>query len=97
MGNGVDSISASSPSPISSRKPSNSWASTKVKGATRFWVTSDMIRSNVRVHKTRFMAAGINIVIMVIAGLQLLLLPPDTLMLLLLLTPAATAENQTKT
>jgi hypothetical protein len=53
-----------------------------------------MIRSNVRVHKTRFMAAGIN---MVIAGLQLLLLPPDTLILLLLLTPAATAEHQTKT
>jgi hypothetical protein len=57
-----------------------------------------MIRSNVRVHKTRFMAAGINIVIMVIAGLQLLLLlPPDTLMLLLLLTPAANAEHTTKT
>jgi hypothetical protein len=96
MGNGGDSKSASSPSPISSRKPSNSWASTKVKGATRFWVTSDMIRSNVRVHKTRFMAAGINIVIMVIAGLQLLLLPL-MLLLLLLLTPAATAEHQTKT
>jgi len=56
-----------------------------------------MIRSNVRVHNTRFMAAGINIVIMVIAGLQLKLLPPDTLMLLLLLTTAATAEHQTKT
>jgi nitrate reductase gamma subunit len=56
-----------------------------------------MIRSNVRVHKNRFMAAGINIVIMVIAGLQLLLLLPDKLMLLLLLTQAATGEHQTKT